>query len=107
VKFTPAGGKVTLSTGIDSSGAISITVSDTGIGMSAADLEVALQRFGQAASTLSRPYEGTGLGLPLTKAMVDLHGGRLDIASTPGQGTRVTVSFPPQQFPDARAYAAD
>ncbi len=107
VKFTPAGGKVKVSTSVDQSGAIAITVSDTGIGMSAADIKVALERFGQAASSLSRPYEGTGLGLPLTKAMVDLHGGRLDITSAPGKGTTVSVTFPPQQFPEASAHAAD
>ncbi len=107
VKFTPAGGKVTIATRAEQSGAIAIAVSDTGIGMSAADIKVALERFGQAASSLSRPYEGTGLGLPLTKAMVDLHGGHLDITSEPGKGTTVTVIFPPQQFPEASAHAAD
>jgi signal transduction histidine kinase len=107
VKFTPAGGKVRVSSSVDPSGAIAIAVSDTGIGMSAADVKVALERFGQAASSLSRPYEGTGLGLPLTKAMVDLHGGHLDITSAPGKGTTVTVTFPPQQFPEASAHAAD
>jgi signal transduction histidine kinase len=106
VKFTPAGGKVKVTTSVDPSGAISIAVSDTGIGMSAADIKVALERFGQAASSLSRPYEGTGLGLPLTKAMVDLHGGHLDITSEPGKGTTVTVTFPPQRFPEASAHAA-
>ncbi|HLZ78363.1 MAG TPA: HAMP domain-containing sensor histidine kinase, partial [Sphingomonas sp.] len=107
VKFTPAGGKVTISTRVEQSGAIAIAVTDTGIGMNAADIKVALERFGQAASSLSRPYEGTGLGLPLTKAMVDLHGGHLDITSEPGKGTTVIVTFPPQQFPEASAHAAD
>ena len=107
VKFTPAGGKIKISTSVDPSGAIAITVADTGIGMSAADIKIALERFGQAVSSLSRPYEGTGLGLPLTKAMVELHGGRLDITSAPGKGTRVTVTFPPQRFPEASAHAAD
>src|SRR5579885_845938 len=106
VKFTPAGGKVTVSTSVDPSGAIAIAVSDSGIGMSAADIKIALERFGQAASSLSRPYEGPGLGLPLTKALMDLHGGSLDIASTPGKGTTVTVRFPPQQFPESRAHVA-
>ena len=106
VKFTPAGGKIKVSTSVDQSGAIAIAVSDTGIGMSPADIKIALERFGQAASSLSRPYEGTGLGLPLTKAMVDLHGGHLDITSAPGKGTTVTVTFPPQQFPEASAHAA-
>jgi len=107
VKFTPAGGKIKISTSVDSGGAIAVAVADTGIGMSEADIKIALERFGQAASSLSRPYEGTGLGLPLTKAMVELHGGHLDITSAPGKGTTVTVTFPPQRFPEASAHAAD
>jgi len=107
VKFTPAGGTVVLSTSVDPQGAISVAVADTGIGMSAADIDVALERFGQAASSLSRTQEGTGLGLPLAKALAELHGGALIIVSAPGKGTTVTVTFPPQQFPEANAHAAD
>ena len=107
VKFTPAGGKVTLSASVDPQGAIAIAVTDTGIGMSAADIAVALERFGQAATPMSRAHEGTGLGLPLTKALSELHGGELTIVSAPGQGTTVTVTFPPQRFPEASVHAAD
>jgi len=56
---------------------------------------------------LSRRDEGTGLGLPLTKKLVELHGGVLDIASVPGKGTTVTATFPPQQAPGANARAAE
>ena len=100
VKFTPAGGKVMLSTDVDENGAIAISVADTGVGMDANEIQVALERFGQATSSFGRTYEGTGLGLPLTKALVDLHDGQLNIASRKGGGTTVTVTFPRREFPD-------
>jgi signal transduction histidine kinase len=107
IKFTPAGGQIVLSAGVDQHGAIFIRVADTGFGMSSAEIEVALERFGQTASARSRPSEGTGLGLPLTKSLVELHGGQLGIDSVPGKGTTVTVKFPPQQFPGETAHAAN
>ena len=58
---------------------------------------VALEPFRQVDSTLSRKYDGTGLGLPLTKMLVELHNGSLEIESSPGQGTRVTVHLPPNR----------
>ena len=75
------------------SGDLTISVADTGIGMSAEEIVTALSPFGQVDSTLARKYEGTGLGLPLTKAFVELHGGTLDIRSVPSKGTNVTVRF--------------
>jgi signal transduction histidine kinase len=69
-------------------------VADTGIGMNPEDVEIAFQPFGQVDNRLERRYEGTGLGLPLTKALVDLHKGAITIDSARGQGTRITVSFP-------------
>jgi signal transduction histidine kinase len=97
VKFTKAGGRVSISTGLDRAGGISIAVTDTGIGMTAEEIAIALEPFQQVTSSLSRTNEGTGLGLPLTKTLVELHGGRLDIASLPGRGTTVTASFPPSR----------
>ncbi|HEX4179058.1 MAG TPA: ATP-binding protein, partial [Rhizomicrobium sp.] len=73
---------------------IAVTVADTGIGMDPQDVEIAFQPFGQVDSRLERRYEGTGLGLPLTKALVDLHRGAIVIDSARGEGTRVTVTFP-------------
>jgi len=95
VKFTKAGGRVSISTGVDGAGGITIAVADTGIGMTADEIRIALEPFQQVTSSFSRTNEGTGLGLPLTKTLVELHGGRLDITSAPGRGTTVTVSFPP------------
>jgi signal transduction histidine kinase len=94
VKFTKPGGRVSVSTGLDRDGGIAIAVTDTGIGMTAEEIAIALEPFQQVMSSQSRTNEGTGLGLPLTKTLVELHGGRLDIASAPGRGTTVTVSFP-------------
>jgi signal transduction histidine kinase len=98
VKFTPAGGEVWVSAGPASgSGGYRLCVADTGIGMSAADQEIALAPFGQVDSSLARRYEGTGLGLPLSKALAELHGGALTIDSAPEQGTRVTVTLPAER----------
>ena len=93
MKFTPAGVKVWLEAKNTAEG-VSVTVGDSGIGMSAEDIEVALQPFGQVDNRLERKYEGAGLGLPLTQAFVDMHGGSLQFDSARDQGTRVTVRFP-------------
>ena len=94
VKFTERGGTVAVEARTDDDGGLVLAVVDTGIGMAAEDIPVALQPFGQLDSALDRKYEGTGLGLPLTKSLVELHGGTLAIESVVGKGTRVTVRFP-------------
>ncbi len=96
VKFTPAGGGVALSARMNADGGLAFMVSDTGIGMSPTDIAIALSPFGQVDSGLDRRFEGVGLGLPLAKSLVELHGGSLDVESTPGQGTTITIHFPPQ-----------
>jgi signal transduction histidine kinase/HAMP domain-containing protein len=93
VKFTEKGGSVSLyARSIEDS--VVVTVADTGIGMDPEDVEIAFQPFGQVDNRLERRYEGTGLGLPLTRALVDLHKGSLVIDSARGHGTRITLSFP-------------
>jgi signal transduction histidine kinase len=94
VKFTPAGGTVRMSLDL-SDGGLAVQIADTGIGMSAEDIKVALTPFGQVDNALSRQHAGTGLGLPLAKAMMELAGGRLAIKSAPGRGTTVSMIFPP------------
>ena len=94
VKFTGPGGTVTVSVQPTENGSMTLCVTDTGIGMSAEDLPTAMAPFGQIDSSLARRYEGTGLGLPLTKAFVELHGGQLAIASELDKGTSVTVVLP-------------
>jgi PleD family two-component response regulator len=98
IKFTPAGGRVDLTAGRDASGGLVLRVADTGIGIAPDQMAVALMPFGQIDSTLSRKYDGAGLGLPLTKRLVDLHGGTLRINSAPGLGTTVTARFPAERF---------
>ncbi len=87
IKFTKPGGSVTVEAAAAADGGLTITVADNGIGMSATELAIAMEPFRQADSRLSRRYGGTGLGLPLAKALVELQGGRLTLASTPGSGT--------------------
>jgi signal transduction histidine kinase len=106
VKFTPEGGQVTARVEQDAAGQLCLSVSDTGIGMSASDLVVALQPFGQVDSKLAQKYEGTGLGLPICKSLVELHGGELSVTSAPNAGTTMTATFPTSRTaaePRARA----
>jgi signal transduction histidine kinase len=94
VKFTPPGGHIELQVRRNPDATIELVVRDTGIGMSPADIPRALQPFVQLDNRLSRRYEGSGLGLPLTASLVELHGGILDLQSSLGEGTTATVHFP-------------
>jgi PAS domain S-box-containing protein len=94
IKFTPAGGKVIVHAFVDEAGTFTLKVADTGIGMSEDEIAVALTPFGQVDSSLSRRQEGTGLGLPLTLGLVELHGGKLEISSMKGAGTEIAVKIP-------------
>ncbi len=96
VKFTPPGGTISIFSVVHAGG-LDITVDDTGIGMKNKDIPRALERFGQIDSTLARKYEGAGLGLPLAKHLIELHGGSLKIESTVGAGTTVTVTLPAER----------
>jgi signal transduction histidine kinase len=96
VKFTPAGGHINISAAAGSEGFI-CTITDTGIGIGDADLERVLEPFVQAETTLGRRQEGTGLGLPLVKAMIEIHGGRIDLQSELNKGTTVRLIFPPER----------
>ncbi|HZL59135.1 MAG TPA: ATP-binding protein [Stellaceae bacterium] len=107
IKFTPAGGTVRVSAGINADCGMFIRIADSGIGIAPADIEMALQPFVQIDSTLQRKYQGTGLGLPLARSMVEMHGGRFIIESTVGAGTTITVHFPPERsLGPAQAHAA-
>ncbi|HVZ28197.1 MAG TPA: HAMP domain-containing sensor histidine kinase, partial [Rhizomicrobium sp.] len=96
IKFTEPGGQVSLHAD-QAADEIAVTIADTGIGMDPEDLKIAFEPFGQVDSRLERRYEGTGLGLPLTKALIDLHGGSFRIDSARGLGTKVTVCFAKRQ----------
>jgi signal transduction histidine kinase len=94
VKFTPAGGAVTAKAALMTSGELVLSVTDSGIGMSADEIAVALMPFGQVDGALNRRYEGTGLGLPLARAMAKLHQAELSVVSAPGEGTSIEIVFP-------------
>ena len=93
VKFSPEGGRVTLRVRPEGTG-LRIGVSDNGIGIGEADLLRLGNPFFQAGTSLSRPYEGTGLGLSVVRGLVGLHGGTIVVESEPGKGTSVTVRLP-------------
>ncbi len=94
VKFTPSGGRIEVTGRLLPEGGAVISVADTGIGMKAADIALALEPFRQIDNALTRRTEGTGLGLPLTKALIETHGGSLHIRSEPGRGTQVDLRLP-------------
>jgi len=97
VKFTPAGGRVDISGRFDRERGLSVTVADTGIGIAPEDLNRVLEPFVQVDSSLSRRHQGTGLGLPAVKGIMELHRGTIELQSTLGRGTRATITFPPDR----------
>ncbi len=94
VKFTPPGGSINIDAHCVPHGDIIVTVRDSGVGMTEEEIRVALAPFGQVDASRSRWREGSGLGLPIAKALVELHGGKIAISSVKGQGTDVTVRLP-------------
>jgi signal transduction histidine kinase/HAMP domain-containing protein len=106
LKFTPEGGSVRVTVRTSGSGDAVLTVADTGIGMRPEDIPVVLSAFGQVDGGRSRLHEGTGLGLTLAKAVIERHGGALEIASAPGEGTTVTVTLPAYRPPVAASTVA-
>jgi signal transduction histidine kinase len=98
IKFTPSGGRIEICAGVAEDGRFLIRVSDSGIGMAPEDVPRALEAFGQIDSSLSRKYDGTGLGLPLVKAFAELHGGTIEIDSALQAGTTVRVLLPGERI---------
>lgn len=94
IRYTQAGGQVIVSTAYEPSGDVAMRVRDTGIGMTLAEIDQALKPFKQINALKRGRNDGTGLGLPLTKAMVEANRARFSIASTPGEGTLVEIVFP-------------
>ena len=94
VKFTKNGGTVSIDSDITSKGDLALVIKDTGIGMDQKGLDTALEKFGQVHTDNNSPTDGTGLGLPLTKGLVEAHGGKLDIKSIVGEGTTVRIEIP-------------
>ncbi len=105
IKFTPNGGTILLIVTLADTGQMTMAVSDNGIGISKDDYENVFSVFGQAENILTRSHEGSGLGLPISRRLIELHGGTLELDSTPGQGTIVTIIFPRQRTLEGRHQA--
>lgn len=97
IKFTPSGGSVRLEAGLSAEGEITIAVSDTGIGMTRHEIDIALEPFRQAEPSLTRAQGGSGIGLTLCNALVQLHGGTLKIEGAKGRGITVTLRLPAER----------
>jgi two-component system, cell cycle sensor histidine kinase PleC len=106
IKFTPAGGSIQVSGGARADGGYAVTVQDSGIGMTDQEIVKALTPFGQVENKITATHNGTGLGLPLAKAMLELHDGYLEISSAPGSGTRIVMNFPASRISIGRRVAA-
>ena len=107
IKFTPQGGEVTMSAKSAGTGWVALSVSDSGIGIPPEQIDNALSAFGQVDNPFTRTQEGTGLGLPIVKSLVELHGGQFAIESAVGKGTTVTMVLPAQKAALGRASDAD
>lgn len=109
VKFTAPGGHIEIVTRCTPEAGLTLTVSDNGIGIAPGDIERVMKPFEQVDSSFTRSHQGTGLGLPLVKAIMELHGGTLELKSELGVGTQVSVTFPPPRVvidPNAASRAA-
>ncbi len=96
IKFTPQGGSITISAALTDK-SVHLTVADTGVGIAAKDLERLARPFEQVEHQFAKTKEGTGLGLALTKSLTEMHGGRMEVDSTVGDGTRVQIILPVRQ----------
>jgi signal transduction histidine kinase len=101
IKFTPEGGSVTLEAAVEEGGALRVAVIDTGIGIAPEDLAKVMAPFMQVESVHSRKYEGTGLGLPISRALTELHGGEFSLTSEIDAGTTITLRFPASRLEPA------
>jgi signal transduction histidine kinase len=106
VKFTPVGGQVRIAA-CRRGAALAISVADTGIGIAPEDIPKAFERFGQIDNGLNRNFEGTGLGLPLSRRLMEMHDGALELTSVVGAGTIVTMVFPVSRCQEASAADAE
>lgn len=101
IKFTPSGGQITVGACLKNE-EVCLFVRDTGIGIARHDIQAVLQPFGQVDDGLNRQNQGTGLGVPLTKSLIELHGGRLEIDSEAGKGSEFRLIFPPECIVESR-----
>lgn len=94
IKFSPQGGRVTIVTDYAADGGLHLSITDVGVGMTQKEIDTALSPFGQLENRHDRAASGTGLGLPLAKSILELHGGTIEITSQKGHGTTVLLSLP-------------
>jgi two-component system cell cycle sensor histidine kinase PleC len=107
IKFTPQGGEVWLKVGWTASGGQYMSVKDTGPGIPEEEIPIVLASFGQGSNSIKSAEQGAGLGLPIAKSLVDLHGGSFVLKSKLRIGTEVVVTFPPERVVAAMAPMTD
>ena len=93
-KFSPAGGEITVRASYRDTGDITVSFIDNGPGMPEEEIETAMQAFTRGSLAVKKAVDGAGLGLPIVKGLITLHGGQFELRSKPGQGTEATVVFP-------------
>jgi len=94
IKFTPKGGRVSIAAKLNPDGEIELSVADTGLGIAREEQALIFDRFGRGHPEVTSAQRGTGLGLQIVKGLIDMHGGRIALASTLGEGTQITIAFP-------------
>jgi two-component system cell cycle sensor histidine kinase PleC len=97
IKFTPSGGDILVQVGQTEAGGHYVSVSDTGHGIPANEIPLILESFGRGSLAIKAAEQGSGLGLPIVRGLIDLHQGEFAIESREGEGTRVIVTFPPER----------
>ncbi len=107
IKFTPQGGEIWLKAGWTAAGGQYVSVKDTGAGIPEEEIPVVLASFGQGSNSIKSAEQGAGLGLPIAKSLVDLHGGTFTLKSKLRIGTEVIVTFPPERVVAAMAPIAE
>jgi PAS domain S-box-containing protein len=105
IKFTPRNGRIEVRMARGREGGLQLAVADTGVGVAKADIETAMSPFGQVESLLTRKHQGTGLGLPLSRILMEKHGGALTFESEEGVGTTVTAHFPAERVAEKAGWA--
>ncbi len=100
IKFTPPGGEITIKAGWTASGGQYVSIRDTGPGIPEDEVQTVLSSFGRGSLAIKTAEQGSGLGLPIVKGLIDLHGGGFHLKSTPREGTEVIVTFPSSRVMD-------
>jgi two-component system cell cycle sensor histidine kinase PleC len=103
IKFTPQGGEITIKVGWTATGGQYVSVADTGPGIPENEIPIVMQSFGRGSLAIKTAEQGSGLGLPIVKGLIDLHGGGFHLKSRPRAGTEVTITLPAERVMDTLA----